>query len=157
MLGNGFGNADLTDGDTQRLHQFQGILIGTIGGSETRHRDTNNALAVNIKFVESFHRHEQSQCGIESTTDANHGLLGIDMVETLNETSHLDIQDFLAGGLHVVVFRNKRMGIDITRQNKVAWRDMLESCLKSMGTSLGIDERSVLTTLSTQFLDVDLT
>ena len=49
------------------------------------------------------------------------------------------------------------MGIDISRQDKVAWRDVLEGCLDGMGSSLGIDERGVLTTLSAQLLDVDLT
>ena len=79
------------------------------------------------------------------------------MVETLDKSCHLDIQDLLTGSLHVIVLRNKRMGIDLSRQDEVTWCDMLEGCLDGMGASLGVDERGVLTTLCTQFLNVDLT
>ena len=59
MLGNSLGNTDLTDGDTQRLHQFHRIIIGTVCGSETWHRDTNDTLAVDAKLIEGFHRDKQ--------------------------------------------------------------------------------------------------
>ena len=59
MLVNGLGNADLTDGDIQCLHQLQSIAIGTVCGSETWHRDTNDTLAVDAKLIEGFHRDKQ--------------------------------------------------------------------------------------------------
>ena len=46
VLGNSSSNADFANGNTQRLHQFNGIVIGAIGSSETWHRDTDDALTI---------------------------------------------------------------------------------------------------------------
>ena len=59
MLGNGLGDADLTDGDTQRLHQLHRIVIGTVCGAETWHRDTDDTLTVDAELIEGFHRYQQ--------------------------------------------------------------------------------------------------
>ena len=46
MLGNSLGDADFTNGDTQCFHEFHGVIIGAIGGAETWHRNTNDALTI---------------------------------------------------------------------------------------------------------------
>ena len=88
--------------------------MGAVGSTETWHRNTDDSLTVEVEFVESLHGDEQSQRGVKSATDTDHGLLGIDMIESFGETCHLDIQDLLAGCLHILVLGNKRMGIDLT-------------------------------------------
>ena len=120
MLGDSLGDADLTDGDTQGQHQLDGIVVGAIGSAETWHRDTDDTLTVQVKFIEGFDSYKQSQRGVETTTDADNRLLGIDMVKPLGKTCHLDIENLLTGRLHILVFRNKRMGIDGTLQFKVS-------------------------------------
>ena len=57
MLGNGLGYADFAHGDAECLHQFQRIIIGTVCGAETWHRDTNDAATVKLQLVESLNRH----------------------------------------------------------------------------------------------------
>ena len=46
VLGYSCGNTDFANGNTQGFHQLQGIVIGTVGGTETRHGDTHDALTV---------------------------------------------------------------------------------------------------------------
>ena len=46
MLLHRLGDADLADSDSQGLHQCHRIIIGTIGSTESRHRDADDTLAV---------------------------------------------------------------------------------------------------------------
>ena len=150
-------NTDLTDSDTQSLHQFHGIVISTVCCSETRHRDADDTLAVESEFVESLHGDKQGQRRIEATADADHDLLGIDMIETFAETCYLDAEYLLTGILHILGLRDKRMGIDGTLQLEVALGSSLAGNLLGMGVALGIDECRILTTLRAQTLHIHLT
>ena len=114
MLGDSLGDTDLTDGDTQGLHEFDGIVVGAVGSTETWHRNTDDSLTIEVEFIERLYGNEQSQRGVESAADTNHGLLGIDMIESFGKTCHLDIQNLLAGCLHILVLGDKRMRIDLT-------------------------------------------
>ena len=129
----------------------------TICGAKAWHCDANDTFAIEVEFIECLDCDEQCQGGVETTTDTNHRLLGIDMVETLGKTCHLDIQDFLTGRLHIFVLGDKRMGIDLALKFEVTYLRRLTGHLQRMRMTLGIDERRVLTTLYTQFLDINLT
>ena len=80
VLGNGFGNTDLTNGNTKRLHQFEGIMIGAISRTESRHRDTKDALTIETKFIESLNSNKQGKRGIETTTYTYDSLGATNMV-----------------------------------------------------------------------------
>ena len=157
MLCDSLCDTDLTDGDTQGLHQLDGIVVGAIGGAETWHCDTDDTFTVQVKFIEGFDGYKQSQRGIETATDADNRFLGVDMIKALCKTCHLNIENLLTGRLHILVFGNKRMGIDRTLQYKVSWLYWFTSNLHSMRMALGIDVGGVLATLYAQLLDVDLT
>ena len=58
VLGHGLGNTYLPNGDTQFVHQFQGIIIGTVSRPESRHCDTYNTLTVKSQFIEGLNRHQ---------------------------------------------------------------------------------------------------
>jgi hypothetical protein len=79
------------------------------------------------------------------------------MIEAFGKSCHLDTENLLASSLHVTTLGNKGMGIDITCKHKVLWSNGLSRDIQSVSTSLGIDKRSVLTTLSTELLDIYLT
>ena len=132
MLSDSLCNANLTDGDTQGLHQLYGIVVGAVSSAETWHRDTDDTLTVKVKLIEGFDGYEQSQCGVETATDADNRFLGVDMVKTLCKSCHLNIEDLLASRLHILVFRYKRMGIDRPLQFKFVWLYWFTSNLHSM-------------------------
>ena len=85
MLGDGLGDADFTNGDSQHLHQLQGIVIGTVGSAESRHGNTNDAATLQPQLVEGLYGDEQRQGGVKSATDTDNGLGAADMVEALGE------------------------------------------------------------------------
>ena len=55
VLQTGIFDADLADGDSQFLHQVQGIVIGTSGSTESRHGDTDDVFARQSEQVEGLH------------------------------------------------------------------------------------------------------
>ena len=166
MLGYRLGDADFTDGDAETLHQRDGIVVGTVGGSESRHSDTDDALAVHAQFIECFHANQQSQRRVESSADANHHGLGMGMYDALRQTHHLDIEDLLAGSLHVGSSWDERMRIHLSLQYKIT--DILgRMCIYHGDTklliehgifdiSLGIHVGRIGATLRTELLHIYL-
>ena len=128
----------------------------TIGGTKTWHRNANDTFTIEIQLIESFDGDKQGQRRVKSATDANDSFLCIDVVETFGESCHLDVQNLLTGRMHILILWNKRMGIDGTLQFKVAFLNGFAGYLQSMGMTLCIDERGVLTALYTQLLYIDL-
>ena len=113
VLGDGLGNRYLTDGHAKRLHQFQGVIMRAVGGAETGHRDADDTLAVEGELVESLHGDEQGECRVESAADADDGLLGIDMIEPLGESSHLYVQNLLTRAGHILALGDEGVRVDI--------------------------------------------
>ena len=157
MLGNGLGNADFTNGDAKSLHEFDGIVVCTVGSTESRHRDTNDSLTFEAEFIECLNSYEKGKCRVKTSADTYHSRLSVDMIEAFGKSCHLDTENLLASRLHVTTLGNKGMGIDITCKHKVLWSNGLSRDIQSVSTSLGIDKRSVLATLSTELLDIYLT
>ena len=58
VLGYRLGNTDFLDGDTEALHQRDGIVVGSVCSSETRHGDTYDTLSVHLEFIKSFYTNE---------------------------------------------------------------------------------------------------
>ena len=156
MLGDGLGDAYLTDGDAKSLHEFDGIVIRTVGSTESRHRDSDDSLTVESQLIESLDSNEKSKGRVETSADTYHSRLGIDMIESFCEACHLDIQYLLASGLHITALWNKGMGIDITYKYEFLGGNSLGRDMQCMSTPLGIDEGGVLTTLRTELLYVYL-
>ena len=157
MLSDSLGDTYLTDGDAKSLHEFDGIVICTVGSTESRHRYSDDSLTVEAQLVESLYGNKKSKSRVETSADTYHSRLGIDMIESFGKTCHLDIKYLLTSGLHITTLRNERMGIDIPCKYEFLWGDGLSRDVQCMSTSLGIDECGVLTTLRTEFLDIYLT
>ena len=121
MLGHRLGDADFPDGDAQTLHQRDGIIICSIGGSKTWHGNTHDATAVHLQLIECLHTDEQGKGGIQSAADTHYHRLGMGMYDALGKTHQLDIEDLLAGGIHIAAGRNERMRIHLTLQHELAF------------------------------------
>ena len=67
MLQAGRLDGDLFQGDTQRANQVTCVGVGTIRRSEARHRDADDALTRQLEGIESHHRYQQSQGGIQAS------------------------------------------------------------------------------------------
>ena len=156
VLGDSLGDAYLADRHLQGLHQFHCVVVGTVGGAEARHRDADDTLTVEAQLVEGLHRHEQCQCRVEAAADANDRLLGVDVIEALGESCHLDVQDLLTAVGHILRLRDKRMRVDLACQLKLFWRHGLAYRLLGVSVALGVDKRGVGTPLGAQHLHVDL-
>ena len=156
VLGNGLGDADFLDGYAQSLHQLEGVVIGAIGGAETRHRDTDDALAVESEFVERFYCYEQRQCRIESAADTHNSLLAVDVIQALNQSHHLDIQYLIAILLHVFGLGDEGIGLDVTIQLEWTWGSLFAADFAGMSTTLSIDKGGVGAALNMQGFDVNL-
>ena len=112
MLYAGFFDGNLTYGYTQLLHKVHGIGIGAVCGSEARHCDAHNVLAVHPKHVESADANQQSQRAVESSADAHHGGLGTCVLHSLGQTCCLNAEDFFAALAEVLSFGYERTWCD---------------------------------------------
>ena len=117
--------------------------MGAICGTETWHRNTDDALTLKTQLIESLDGYQQSQRRVKTSTDAYHSLCGIDMIKALGKSCYLNIQDLLTGGLHVLSLGNKRMRINLTLELKLTRCNGFTSNLSSTCTTLGIDKRGV--------------
>ena len=120
MLGDGLGNTDLAYGDAQRLHQLQGVIIRAVGGAEAGHGDADDAAAVEAQLVESLHGDKQRQRGVETAADADNGLAATDMVEALGQTGHLNVENLVAGLLHLIFGGDEGMRVDGAHEFEIA-------------------------------------
>ena len=131
--------------------------MGAVSRSEAGHGNTDNAFAVVTETVEGTHANQQGQCRIETATDTDDDVLTIGMNESLGQSGCLNIQNLLARLCHLIILRNKGMGVDGTSEFE---RMLILSGLRinnqSMSVALGIDECAVGVTLRTQTLDINL-
>ena len=51
MQGDALGDIDFANGDARFLHQAHGIMVGSVGGSEPRHRYAEDSLSVYLQLV----------------------------------------------------------------------------------------------------------
>ncbi|MPN11571.1 hypothetical protein SDC9_158874 [bioreactor metagenome] len=58
MLHTGIFDGDLMHGDTQRLHQLQGVIVGTVGSAESGHGNTHHLFTVIAKFISCFYANQ---------------------------------------------------------------------------------------------------
>ena len=166
MLGHSLGDADFTDGDTQALHQRDGVVVGAVSGSETWHGNTQDATAVHLQLIECLDADEQGKGGIQSAADTHYHRLGMGMYDALGKTHQLDIENLLAGGIHIAAGRNERMGIHLTLQHELAFIlgrigiDVTDVELSAenriFDVTLGVDIGGICATLRTEFLHINL-
>ena len=166
MLGHRLGDADFPDGNAQTLHQRDGIIICSIGGSETWHGNTHDATAVHLQLIECLHADEQGKGGIQSAADTHYHRLGMGMYDALGKTHQLDIENLLAGGIHIAAGRNERMRIHLTLQHELAFVlgrigiDVTDVELSAenriFDVTLGVDIGGICATFRTEFLHINL-
>ena len=87
--------------------------MGTVCRSESGHRHTNDALAVQSQLIERTHADQQRQRGVQSTTDTNHHMFTMGVRQSFGKTGSLDIQYFLAGLCHLRMGGDEGMWIDV--------------------------------------------
>ena len=78
------------------------------------------------------------------------------MHQTLGQSANLYIQDFITASLHILALGNERMRIELTQQDKVAWRNGMRILDQGHVPSLRIHISTVGTTLGTQTFHVNL-
>ena len=131
----------------------------TVGRSETWHSDARDALARPAQLIECAHTYQQSQRGIQSTRDAHHHVLGIDVRQSLSQSCHLNGKDLLATLVQRWSLWHERMRVIATCQHRFT-RNYLRHL--HMRRHIGSIERmtgregGIGTTLSTQILHIYL-
>ena len=104
----------------QWTHQIQSIMISTVGCSKSRHRNADNTLSGQSKFIERFYTYQQSQCRIQSTGNADNYRFTSRMYQTLSQSRYLNWKDFLTAFIkQLTSCRNKRMRFHRTCQCKI--------------------------------------
>ena len=93
-------DAYLAYGDAKALHKRYGIIIGTVCGAESGHRDAYYSLTVVAKLVEGHGTYEEGKSGIKSAAYAKDHSLAVGMDETLCQTAHLDGEYLVACLVH---------------------------------------------------------
>ena len=129
MLGHRLGDADFTDADAKTLHQRDGIIICSIGGSETWHGNTHDATAVHLQLIECLHTDEQGKGGIQSAADTHYHAARRDERMRI----HLTLQ-------HELAFVLGRISIDVTDVELSAENRIFD-------VTLGIDIGGICATL----------
>ena len=156
VLRNGLGNRNLHQRDAEALHQVNGIIVGTVGGSKAGHSHAHDPFAVHLQFVEGLHANEQSQRGIESTADTHNHFLGMGVLNALGQSHHLNAENLLTRLLHVSRLRNEGMRIYLTNQLEVTRLNAVgidNLCRIGM---LRIHIGTISASLRTEFLHVNL-
>ena len=72
------------------------VALGAGGRAEARHRDGQNALAVEFEHIKRMYEHDESQRGIQAAGQADNCRLGVRMAQTGRQTGCLQRQDLLA-------------------------------------------------------------
>ena len=160
VLEYGLRNVYLANGDAESLHEFQGVLVGAVGGSEARHCDAHDALSRQSQFVEGLHADQQRQRGVEAAADAYDDSLGIGVDKTFCESAHLDVENLVVVVGSILALRHERCGIEGAQQFEVARLygvavDDVKVYLCRL--ALCVDIGAVGATFHTQAVDVNLT
>ena len=133
VLRDTLGDADLTDGHSQGIHQADGIVIGTVSGTEARHGDADDTFSVHAELVESLHTNQQGQRRIQAPTHADDYRFGMSVDDAACQTHDLNGEDLIARPLHVIALWDEGMRIDATLQHEIVMVD-----------NIGIDKTDVL-------------
>ena len=114
VLHAGLADRDLALRDSQFAHQFQGVAVGSVGGSEARHRDADDAPAVEPQLVERAGGDQQGKRRVQSARDADDGLRATGVRKPAGQSVRLDLEDLLAALVAApLLMRNKRHGVDV--------------------------------------------
>ena len=91
------------------LSELFGVAFGAGGRAEARHRDGQNALAVEFEHIKRMYEHNESQRGIQAAGQADDRRLGVCVAQTGRQTGRLQRQNFLAALVaERLVRRNER-------------------------------------------------
>ena len=107
---------DFAKRDAQALHKCHSIMIGAVGGSETRHGNTYNICTWTRELVHGTNADEKGKGGVEATADTNHYGLRMCMDNALCKGIHLDGKDFLASFIEFLACWNEWMWIHPSSQ-----------------------------------------
>ena len=89
-------DGDDTQCGPKLFDQFFRVSPRPVGGAKARQGQRQYSLAVKTEQVESLHCHEQGQCGIETTGDAEYNSPGASVLDALGQTGRLDRENFTA-------------------------------------------------------------
>jgi len=112
MLFDGLTYADFAHGNAQSPHQFQSVLVGAVGGAETRHGDANNVGPGPTQFIHGFGGYQQSQGGIKAAGNTHDHVFATGMREAFGQALHLNGYDFFATLGEFGAFGHERCGIE---------------------------------------------
>ena len=116
MLDTCLSNTDFARGDAEVFHQGNGIVVGSVGSTKTRHGDAYDVSARTREFVHRANAYEEGEGGIESTTDAENNGFGMGVNNTLAEGINLYGEDFLASLIEFLTCWNKWMWVHPARK-----------------------------------------
>ena len=125
-----FAYVDFTHSHTQSAHQLQGVLVCAVGGAETRHRNADDARAVDAEDVDvegayevlvadderavrgdhlgepaGAHHHRERR--VQAAADADDGALRVRVLQSSYEAERLNGEYLLAATLQLRSLRHK--------------------------------------------------
>ena len=134
------------------LSELFGVAFGAGGRAEARHRDGQNALAVEFEHIKRMYEHNESQRGIQAAGQADDRRLGVCVAQAGRQTGRLKRQNFLAALVaECLIRRNERRAREtavdqivlrlLERERDLAAFDRLECvhALTLVGEALKVD------------------
>ena len=91
-------------------------MISPVGGTESRHSDSDNVFTGQFQFIESSHADKQGKCRIQSSRNTDHSSLGSCMNQTLCQSGYLYGKHLFTTFVQRFPLRNKRVRIESTCQ-----------------------------------------
>ena len=90
MLLHGGNHGDFARTYAQGGHQVHRIPFGTAGGTQSRHRNAQDAVPRPSQLVESQGRHQQGQGAVQTAGNPDHRRPATDVLQAGNQPRHLD-------------------------------------------------------------------
>ena len=123
---------DLLYADAEFFAKFDRVGFCPLRRAEARHGDAQNFFPAAPGQIKCAYAHQQCQCAVQSTGNAEHDRFRVRMLHALFQSLRLDAQNrFLAGAQLLVIRRNERVGCDVPRQHSLAQRLVENDRLKA--------------------------
>ena len=91
------------------FRQFFCVALGAGGRAEARHRDGQNALAVEFEHIKRMYEHDERECGIQAAGQTDNRRFRVRMAQTGRQTGCLKRENLLAAFIaERLVRRNER-------------------------------------------------
>ena len=116
MLRDGLAYGYLAAGDAELFHEVECVLVGAVGGAESRHGDPDDTCAVIAQQVGRCDGDKERPCRVESAGYTQHQRVGVGVLPSSGQAGRLNLQDVGAVTVRPVGAREERMLREVTME-----------------------------------------